>query len=65
MKKILFLLALALVLSSANAQSDKEVIEGNGKSITKEVAVKSFDELKANGVYELLLTQGDKESVKI
>ena len=65
MKKILFLLALALVLSSANAQSDKEVIEGNGKLITKEVAVKSFDELKANGVYELLLTQGDKESVKI
>ena len=65
MRRILFLSALTLVFLSAKAQNDREVIEGNGKLITKEIAVKSFEELKANGVYELLLMQGDKESVKV
>ena len=65
MRTILILSVLTFVFLSASAQNDREVLEGNGKLITKEIAVKSFDELKANGVYELLLTQGDKESVKI
>ena len=65
MKRLLFLSVLALILSSAQAQNDRDVIEGNGKLVTKDVAVKSFSELKANGVYQLMLTQGDKEAVRI
>jgi hypothetical protein len=66
MRRILFISALGLLFSSASkAQNDRETIEGNGKLITRDVPVKSFNELKANGVYELKLTQGDKEAVRI
>ena len=69
MKKILFfLVAGALVAGFANAQEKKEKkepIEGNGKKVTRDVTVSSFDVLKANGVYELKLSQGDEESVRI
>jgi len=66
MRRILFISAFGLLLSSASkAQNDRETIEGNGKLITRDVPVKSFNELKANGVYELKLTQGDKEGVRI
>jgi hypothetical protein len=66
MRRILFIAALGLLFSSASkAQNDRETIEGNGKLITRDVPVKSFNELKANGVYELKLTQGDKEAVRI
>jgi hypothetical protein len=44
---------------------DKKRIEGSGNVITKEVTVQSFDELTANGVFSVLLTQGNKEQVKI
>ena len=66
MRRILLMSALGLFLFSASkAQNDRETIEGNGKLITRDVPVKSFNELKANGVYELKLTQGDKEGVRI
>jgi hypothetical protein len=66
MRSILFISALSLLFSSASkAQNDRETIEGNGKLVTRDVPVKSFSELKANGVYELKLTQGDKETVRI
>ena len=66
MSRILFISALGLLFSSASkAQNDRETIEGNGKLVTRDVPVKSFSELKANGVYELKLTQGDKETVRI
>jgi hypothetical protein len=66
MRRILFISALGLLFSSASkAQKDRETIEGNGKLVTRDVQVKSFSELKANGVYELKLTQGDKETVRI
>src|SRR4051794_40585075 len=59
------LLAFALA-GTVHAQDKKrETIEGNGKMITREVPVTSFDALKASGVYELKLTQGNQESVKI
>ena len=68
MRKILAIPAIAVLLCSAsfaqNNSSNRETIEGNGKLVTREVPVKSFDALKAGGVYELKLTQGDKESVK-
>ena len=64
MRKIFFLSTIFLAGTIA-AQEKKESIEGNGKLVTKEVPVSSFDALKASGVYELKLSQGDRESVKI
>lgn len=65
-KLLLAALAGGLLAGSASAQGEKnETIEGNGKSVTRDIAVSSFDALKASGVYELKLSQGDKESVKI
>lgn len=43
----------------------KETIEPSGKIITKDFSIKSFDGIRAEGLYELVLTQGDNESVKI
>ena len=71
MRKNLFLmLAITAMGFSATAQNndkydDKDRIEGSGNVITKEITVKSFDELNASGVFNLLLSQGDKESLKI
>lgn len=65
MRKIL-LAALGLGLMQATfAQEKNETIEGNGKVVTRDVAVQPFDALKASGVYELKLSQGNSESVKI
>lgn len=71
MRKNLFLvLAIIAVGFSTMAQKndkydDKDRIEGSGNVITKDITVKSFDELNASGVFNLLLSQGDKESLKI
>jgi hypothetical protein len=67
MRNVLFLAFFALLATaSVNAQkSDRETVEGNGNLVTRDVAVTSFESLKASGVYELKLLQGDKESVKI
>ncbi len=66
MRKMLSAFAIAGLLSTASAQDkQKETIEGNGKLVTREIPVQSFDALKASGVYELKLAQGDKEEVKI
>ncbi len=45
--------------------SDKKKIEGSGNVITKDVAVQSFSELKASGVFSVFLEQGNTESVRI
>ncbi|MEP7318202.1 MAG: head GIN domain-containing protein [Panacibacter sp.] len=65
MKKtaIAFLLLLSVV-ATVQAQN-KTRIEPSGKIITKEISVKSFDGIRAEGLYELVLIQDDKESVKI
>src|SRR6185436_17573131 len=71
MRKIfLFMLAIVVTGFSTMAQKndkydDKDRIEGSGNVITKDFTIKSFDELSANGVFNLQLSQGDKESVKI
>ena len=71
MRKNLFLmLAITALGFSSMAQKndkydDKDRIEVSGNVITKEISVKSFDELNASGVFNLLLSQGDKESLKI
>src|SRR6187399_3273028 len=71
MRKNLFLMLVITAFSfSMQAQKndkydDKDRIEGSGNVITKDISVKSFDELNASGVFNLLLSQGDKESLKI
>jgi hypothetical protein len=64
MRMTLAIAALAMVFNMAGAQKN-EKIEGNGKVVTREIDVKSFDGLKASGIYQLKLSQGDRESVKI
>ena len=54
-----------LTLSCFAQKKTQETIEGNGNSISREVSVSSFDALKASGVYELKLLQGEKEGVRI
>lgn len=63
---IVFSLGLlaAAFLQPAQAQK-QETIEGNGHLVTKDVSVQPFTVLDASGVYELKLTQGNTESVKI
>lgn len=46
-------------------KTERTRIEGSGNLITKDFPVKSFDELNASGVFQLKLSQGDKEQVKI
>lgn len=67
MKRFLITASAVLFLAGLSYAQDKEqeTIEGNGRHVTRDVAVSSFDVLKASGVYELKLSQGDKESVKI
>jgi hypothetical protein len=66
MYKVLLFAAVIGLSSSAIAQKEKnETIEGNGKITTRDVTISSFDVLKASGVYELKLIQGNQETVKI
>jgi len=65
-KNLILLFVFAAFGVAVNAQkSNRTRIEGSGNLITKEFPVKSFDELSASGVFELKLSQGDKEQVKI
>jgi len=55
-----------LLFSAATAIAQKgETIVPSGNIITKDVTIKPFDAIQATGLYELILTQGDNESVKI
>ena len=68
---ILMLVLTALGFSAIAQKNDRDNdgkrqrIEGSGNVITKDIAVKSFDHLTANGVFSLQLSQGDKEALKI
>ena len=65
-KTLLIAAASLLIAATVKAQKEKnETIEGNGKMVTKDIPVSSFESLKASGVYELKLSQGNSESVKI
>ena len=67
MKKLLSLLAItAICICTINAQDNEHrQIEASGKIITKEVSVQSFDQLEVSGLFNVLLSQGSKEEVKI
>jgi hypothetical protein len=44
---------------------DRPKIVGSGNVVTKQVTVQPFDELEASGVFNVVLTQGGKEALKI
>jgi hypothetical protein len=69
-KKLFLMLAITAMGFSTMAQNndkyeDKDRIEGSGNVITKDISVKSFDELDASGFFNLQLSQGDKETLRI
>ena len=66
--RMIFFIAAAFMLQSAACQTpdwEKTKITGNGNVVTREVNVQAFDALTASGVFELKLSQGGKEQVKI
>jgi hypothetical protein len=71
MKKIILLFVYAFSFVIVFAQDNNETnnnkpkIEGSGNVITRDVSVQSFDQLEANGVFNVSLTQGSKEAVRI
>ncbi|CAN5476533.1 head GIN domain-containing protein [soil metagenome] len=65
MKKIIIASLLMAICGTSAVAQKKTTIEPSGRIITKEVSVQPFDAIKAGGLYELILSQGDKESVKI
>ena len=68
MKKAFFAVLSGFLLAGSIYAQDKEkreTIEGNGKTVTRDIAVTTFNILQASGVYELKLSQGSKEGVKI
>lgn len=69
-KNLLLMLAITALGFSTIAQKndkydDKDRIEGSGNVITKDITIKPFDELDASGIFNLQLSQGDKETVRI
>lgn len=65
MRRFLCIAVLSGFVSFVSKAQDKENLEGNGKLVIREIPVQTFNELDASGVYELKLTQGITESVKI
>ncbi len=65
MKRIVLFALLALTFTAQAQKEEKKRIEGSGNLVTREVTVQSFDELDASGLFNLRLSQGDKEQVKI
>ena len=66
MKQFVFVAMASLTLTAITyGQNKQQTIEGNGKLVTKDITVASFNSLQASGVYELKLSQGAKEAVKI
>jgi len=66
MRKVFFAAVATLFATWLFAQDkERQTIEGNGNLVTRDVAVSSFNELKASGIYELRLSQGNTESVRI
>jgi hypothetical protein len=60
MSSLLFVFCSFLVVAQKQG-----TIEPSGNIITRDVTINSFNSIKADGLYELVLTQADKESVKI
>ena len=62
----LFFVILSATTAFSQKDNDKETkIEGSGHVITKDVVIQPFDQLEASGIFSVVLTQANKESVKI
>jgi len=62
----LLLAILSATIVFSQKEKDKEPkIEGSGNVVTKDVAIQPFDQLEASGIFNVVLTQGSKESLKI
>ena len=65
-KVIAIACSMFLLATTVFSQKEKETkIEGSGNVVTKDVAIQPFDQLEASGVFNVVLTQGSKESLKI
>ena len=67
-KVIAIACSIFLLVTTVFSQKDKDKetkIEGSGNVVTKDVAIQPFDQLEASGVFNVVLTQGNKESLKI
>ena len=67
-KVIAIACSMFLLATTVFSQKDKDKetkIEGSGNVVTKDVAIQPFDQLEASGVFNVVLTQGNKESLKI
>jgi len=67
MKKIFVTLVFAAGLLNTTIAQDKkkETIQGNGKLATRDVTVTTFDAMNVSGIFELKISQGAVESVKL
>lgn len=58
-------LSFTKAFSQNDKDNEKDKIIGSGNVITRNVTVQPFDQLEASGVFNVSLTQGNVESVKI
>jgi hypothetical protein len=67
-KVIAIACSMVLLVTIGFSQKEKDTepkIEGSGHVVTKDIAIQPFDQLEASGVFNVVLTQGNKESLKI
>lgn len=66
MRKISLAIVMALFVSTALlAQDNQEKISGSGNVVTRDITVQPFTEMSISGVFNVILSQGSKEAVKI
>lgn len=66
MKKIKYSIGVLLVMfATICSLTSCEEIEGDGNVVTEQRSVSTFSQLEVNGVFNLYISQGDTESVKI
>ncbi|MFC6996470.1 head GIN domain-containing protein [Rufibacter roseus] len=65
MKKAFSLVILLLTFFSVSTLVNAQTVEGNGKITTQNRTVPAFTGLKITGGFEVVLTQGNKESLKL
>lgn len=65
MRKMLSALAIFAVMLPASMLAQKNQLVGSGKIVSKDYPVSSFDQLSVSGIFSVILSQGNKESVRI
>lgn len=67
-KVIAIACSMFLLVTIGFSQKEKDTepkIEGSGNVVTRDIAIQPFDQLEASGIFNVVLTQGNKESLKI